>query len=324
MSALPFNALRAFEAAARLGSMTAAAAELRVTHGAVSRHVKALEDRFGLLLLQRRSRSVAPTPEGAQLAAELAEAFDRMTLALSRVQPAPLTLSCSATIMMKWLLPRLGRFKRDHPAVDLRLNLNYDDVDFIRDGISVAIRNDMYRPPPTAVARLLLREEIGPVCHPDYARRLPLIAPPDLAGARLLATETRPGAWGEWTGAIGAAAPALQAHEHFEHFYLVIQAAACGLGVALVPRLLVENELTSGQLVAPFGFTAGPHCLTLWTARHLAARADVQQLTAWIWREMGAAEGSAALAAPHRSGSLSHPAKADTARQPRTSERRVP
>ncbi len=151
--------------------MTAAAAELRVTHGAVSRHVKALEDRFGLLLLQRWPRSVAPTPEGAQLAAELAEAFNRMTLALSRVQPTPLTLSCSATIMMNWLLPRLGRFKRDHPAVDLRLNLNYGEVDFIRDEISVAIRNDMYRPPPTAMARLLLREEIGPVCHPDYARR---------------------------------------------------------------------------------------------------------------------------------------------------------
>ncbi len=91
----------------------------------------------------------------------------------------------------------------------------------------------------------------------------------------------------------------MQPHEHFEHFYLVIQAAACGLGVALVPRLLVETELANGQLAAPFGFTVGPHRLTLWTARHLAARADVQQLTSWISREMGAAEGSAALAAPH-------------------------
>lgn len=286
MSHLPFNALRAFEAAARLGSMTAAAAELHVTHGAISRHVKALENRFGLPLLQRLPRSVMPTREGAQLAAELAEAFDHIQLALSRVQPTPLTLSCSATIMMNWLLPRLGRFKRDHPSIELRLNLNYGEVDFIRDEISVAIRNNMYQPPHTAAVRMLIREEIGPVCHPDYARRLKLASPSDLTRGRLLSTETRPSAWNEWMNAIGASKLDLSPYEHFGHFYLVIQAAACGLGVALVPRLLVENELASGQLLAPCGFTAGPHCLTLWTAQHLAARADVQQLSDWIYAEM--------------------------------------
>ncbi len=288
MPHLPLNALRAFEAAVRLGSMTAAAAELRVTHGAVSRHVKGLEDRFGLSLLQRLPRSVAATREGAQLATDLAAAFERMHLALSRVQPAPLTLSCSATIMMNWLLPRLGRFKRDHPAVELRLNVNYGEVDFIRDEISVAIRNDMYQPPPTAMATLLLREEIGPVCHPDYAARLSLRKPAELMRARLLSTETRPQAWSEWTQAIGVSSLRLTPHERFEHFYLVIQAAACGLGVALVPRLLVESEIATGHLVAPFGFAPGPHSLALWIARHLRARADVQQLAAWLRSEMTA------------------------------------
>jgi DNA-binding transcriptional LysR family regulator len=283
---LPLNALRAFEAASRLGSMTAAAAELRVTHGAISRHVKALEGRFGLPLLQRLPRAVVATKEGAQLAADLAEAFERMHMALSRVQPAPLTLSCSATIMMNWLLPRLGRFKRDHPTVELRLNVNYGEVDFIRDEISVAIRNDMYQPPPMAIASLLLREEIGPVCHPDYARRLSLSAPSDLVRARLLSTETRPQAWSEWVGAIGASTVALTPQERFEHFYLVIQAAACGLGVALVPRMLVESEIAAGHLVAPFGFTLGPHSLALWIAQHLRARSDVQQLAAWLRAEM--------------------------------------
>ena len=292
MYSLPFNALRAFEAASRLGSMTAAAAELRVTHGAVSRHIKALEVRFGLPLLRRLPRSVTPTPEGALLAVELAEAFGRMMLALSRVQPSPLTLSCSATVMMNWLLPRLGRFKRDHPGIELRLNVNHGEVDFIRDEISVAIRNDMYQPPPSAVAHLLLREEIGPVCHPDYAARLKLKKPADLIRGWLLSTETRPFAWSEWVAAVGAATPKLRPHEHFEHFYLVIQAAACGLGVALAPQMLVETELANGQLVAPFGFTVGPHCMTLWTARHLATRADVQHLTDWISREMGAVEAS--------------------------------
>ncbi len=173
--------------------------------------------------------------------------------------------------MMNWLLPRLERFKRDHPAVELRLNVNYGEVDFIRDEISIAIRNDMYQPPPTAIARPLIRQEIGPVCHPDYAERLALTKPADLAQARLLSTETRPQAWVEWAQAVGAPVLRLAPDERYEHSYLVIQAAACGLGVALAPYLLVEREIAAGHLVAPFGFTAGPHALVLWIAQRLRA-----------------------------------------------------
>lgn len=286
MSRLPLNALRAFEAVARLGSMTAAAAELQVTHGAVSRHVKMLETRFGIPLLDRLPRSVAATREGAQLAADLAEAFDRMHLALSRVQPGPLTLSCSATIMMFWLLPRLGRFKREHPAVELRLNVSYGEVDFIRDEISVAIRNSMYQPPPNALAETLVREEIGPVCQPAYASRLGLHTPADLARVRLLATATRPHGWLKWATAIGLPDLPAPPSEVYEHFYLAVQAAACGLGLAVVPRLLVESEIAAGHLVAPLGFIEGPNSLELWTAEHLRARADVKALLAWLRNAM--------------------------------------
>src|SRR5687768_10549538 len=95
---LPLNALRAFETAARLRSMSAAAVELGVTHGAISRHIRGLEAEFGLPLLHRLSKSVEPTPAGAHLAASLGEAFELMHLGVSRLAPAPLTLSCSATI----------------------------------------------------------------------------------------------------------------------------------------------------------------------------------------------------------------------------------
>ena len=282
---LPLNSLRAFEVSVRLGSMTAAAAELRVTPGAISRHIKALETRFGLLLLQRLARTATATREGAQLAGDLSSAFDRMRLAVSRIQPGPLTLSCSATMMMHWLLPRLGKFKQENPSTELRLNVNFGDVDFIRDEISVAIRNSMYHPPPTAVARTLTREEIGPVCHPNYAARLGLTAPGDLARARLLSTETRPQAWAEWARSMGDAA-VLQPHEVYEHFYLAIQAAACDLGVAIAPRMLVENEIAAGHLVAPVGFVIGPHSLRLWIADHLRDRADVRALSKWLRTQM--------------------------------------
>ena len=285
---LPLNALRAFEATARLGSMSAAAAELGVTHGAVSRHVRVLEGQFGLPLLRRGPRAVAPTPEGARLADEVGDAFERMRLAVARVQPSPLTLSCSATVMMRWLIPRLEVFKRGHPTIELRLNISYGDVDFIRDEISLAIRNSMYRAPPNAVAVPLMREEIGPICHPAYAARFAAAAPEDLFGARILGSATRPGAWTEWAAAVGQPDLAIAPHEVYEHFYLVIQAAACGLGFALAPRLLVEEEIQSGHLVAPLGFTPGPHELQLWSAGHLGGRADLRATVAWLRAEMAA------------------------------------
>lgn len=288
---LPLNALRAFEATARLGSMTAAASELGVTHGAVSRHIKTLEEQFGLALLRRLPHAVTTTAEGAQLAADLAAAIELIHLGVSRLRPGPLTLSCSATIMMYWLIPRLQGFKRDHPGVELRLNINYGEVDFARDEVSVAIRNSMYAPPQDVVTKKLTDEEIGPVCHPDYAARLSLAEPGDLARARILATATRPNAWREWAGAVGRGDLALGTHESYEHFYLVIQAAACGLGIAIAPRLVVEREIASGHLVAPFGFVRGPHHLGLWIAPHLRARADLRKLVAWLETEMQGSSG---------------------------------
>lgn len=285
---LPLNALCAFEVASRLGSMTAAATELGVTHGAVSRHVKALEERHGVTLLRRMPHAVAATGEGAQLAADLAEAFRLIHLGVARLRPGPLTLSCSATIMMYWLIPRLEGFKRGNPDIDLRLNVNYGAIDFDRDEVSLAIRNSMVRPPQDVVTRRLIDEEIGPVCHPDYAARLQLKAPADVARGRVLASATRPAAWTEWAAAIGQPDFAPEPRESYEHFYLVIQAAACGLGIALAPRILVESEIRAGHLVAPFGFLAGPHHLALWIAPRLRARPDLRRVANWLNSEMRA------------------------------------
>ncbi len=285
---LPLNALRAFETTARLGSMSAAARDLGVTHGAVSRHIQLLEAQFGVPLLRRLAKSVEPTPAGAQLVASLSEAFGLMQFGVSRLAPGPLTLSCSATIMMYWLIPRLGRFKQDNPTVEIRLNLNFGEVDFVRDEISLAIRSSMFRPPQDVVIRSLLREDIGPICHPDYAGRLGLQAPEDLARARILGTATRPAAWSEWLSAIGRSDLDLKSHERFEHFYLLIQAAASGLGVGLVPRFLVRDEIRRGHVLAPCGFVTGPHELSLWIAPHLRTRGEVRRLADWIRSEMDA------------------------------------
>lgn len=288
---LPLNALRAFEATARLNSMSAAAAELGVTHGAISRHVRSLETEFGVPLLKRLPKSVEPTVQGGQLAATLGDAFARMQQGVAALAPLPLTLSCSATISMHWLIPRLGEFKRANPDVEIRLNLNYGEVDFLRDEISLAIRSTMFKAPHEVIIRPLLRECVGPVCHPDYAQRLGLARPGDLARARLLGTATRVHAWREWMEAFGYRGETLQPQDSFDHFYLQNQAAACGLGVAIAPEILVAGEIARGHLVAPFGFVDGPHELNLWIAPHLRHRSDVKRLAGWIEAAMHAPGG---------------------------------
>ncbi len=280
------HALRAFEAVARLGSMSAAADELAVTHGAISRHVRALEEALGVLLLKRGAQTSEPTPEGQRLAEGLATAFGLIQASVEQVRPGPATISCSESIMMYWLLPRIARFQRMHPEMPLQFNMNYRGSDPIRDNISVAIRNTMLTPPEDIIVRELADEWVGPVCTPEYLRQHGLRDPADLARARLLATRSRPLAWRQWATATGAELPNLAVQEEFEHFYLLIQAAACGLGIANVPRMLVLDALESGRLVAPFGFVRGPYRLVLWLNPHVRGRADVQALADWMAEEL--------------------------------------
>lgn len=285
-----FNALRAFEATARLRSMSAAAEELSVTHGAISRHIRSLEDSLGVVLLTRGKQGTEPTPEGLRLAEGVAAAIGLLQSTLEQLKPGPLTVSCSASILTHWLIPRLAHFHQRHPGVELQFNVNYGAVDVVRENIGVAIRNTMIAPPDDVVVRELGTEWVGPVCAPDYMRHARLRQPADLVDARLLNTKTRLAAWQEWAAAAGVTDVPFTVREHFEHFYVLIQAAVCGLGIAPVPRMLVLDDLNSGKLVAPFGFAPGPHKLALWLAPHVRTRPDAQALTAWLTEELQASE----------------------------------
>jgi LysR family transcriptional regulator, glycine cleavage system transcriptional activator len=280
------NALRAFEATARHRSVSKAASQLNVTQGAVSRHIKTLEEALGLTLLIRGTKQTVPTAEGIELADTLSTAFALIRSGLDRLKPGPLTLSCSSSITVCWLLPRMPGFYAEHPDIELKLDMNYDQVDFARDNISIAIRNSVIKPPRAAVIRDLGAEWIGPVCSPDYLRAKPVAHHSDLADAILLKTMTRPNAWTEWFSAIHVHEQNLPSARSFQHFYEMIQAAACGLGMAVVPQMLALEELKSGRLVAPLGFVPGQRSLSLWIAPHLASRSDMKQLAKWLTNEM--------------------------------------
>ena len=255
----PLNALRAFEAAARLASFKDAAEELGVTHGAVSRHVGLLEDRLGPPALFRRlNRRVVLTPAGAALLAEAGPALDRLASAAARPQardgaapPAVLRVNALATFSLRWLLPRLGRFRERHPGIEVRLSTSNDPLDSLRDDCDVIIRGG----PDTFygfTSRLFLTERRLPVCSPALLARLPLAQVADLRRHTLLHVSTLPRAWPDWLAAAGERDVEPAASLTLDHFFLTIQAALDGLGIAMGPTVLVADDLAAGRLVAPF------------------------------------------------------------------------
>ena len=176
-----------------------------------------------------------------------------------------------------------GAFHELHPEIELRFNMNYDRIDFVRDEISVAIRNSMIEPPKEVIIKDMVDEWIGPVCSPEYAAKH-FRAAADLNRCTLMSTKTRPDGWTDWVKA-SAQSIELRPQKSYEHFYLLIQAAACALGVAMVPKILVLDDLRSGKLVAPLGFVAGPFKLVLWIAPHLRARTETKALVEWLTNE---------------------------------------
>jgi DNA-binding transcriptional LysR family regulator len=224
-----------------------------------------------------------PTPQARQLAAVVRDALDQIDAAarqISQHTPAgPLTLSCEPTLLMRWLIPRLPDLAVNVPDVTVHLSAGGGPVFFERDSIDLAIRRDDFPFPEEASRTCLFAERIGPVCRPDLATRVTGAA--DLTGAALLHTGTRPQAWDDWRRITGMKAePASQ--QTLEHFYLTLQAAAAGVGVAIAPYAVVRDDLERGQLVAPFGFVPDGTSYHL-LSRHLPEQdVRVRQLTAWL------------------------------------------
>ncbi|MFG3348510.1 LysR substrate-binding domain-containing protein [Streptomyces sp. NPDC048018] len=294
----PLNTLLPFEATVRHASMTRAAQELHVTHGAVSRQVQNLERALGTPLFERGARSLRPTPQARRLAAAVGDALDLVESAAREVSgrergTGPLALSCEPTLLMRWLIPRLPELAARHPGLTVHLSAGGGPVAFARDTVDVALRRDDF-PVPEGVSRVpLFAEWIGPVCRPELAARL-------LGGepVTLLHTSTRPAAWDDWrrlTGSGRAAAgapepsraPAPAADQTFEHFYLALQAAVAGMGVAVGPYALVRDDLLRGQLAAPYGFVADGTGYGLLSPRPPERDARTATLLGWL-REQAA------------------------------------
>ncbi len=281
--------LRFFEASARLGSFVQAAAELHVTHGAVSRQIRLLETSLGTPLFERRNRGVFLTSAGAQLRDAVQLAFERLDAALEAVrQPVrqgPLVVSCEPTIAMKWLIPRLGDFYQRHPEAQLHLFASGGPVAFQRDGVDVALRRNDFLWDAGLHAEKVCDEWIAPVCAPALLRQGGL----ELSAQRLLHTASRPAAWAHWRAAGKHEGGGQGDSQTYEHFYLSLQAACAGLGVAIGSVFMTREDLDSGRLVAPFGFRRDGSGYFLLSPLPFDGDARRTTLLHWLREQMGQA-----------------------------------
>lgn len=255
----PLNALRAFEAAGRLGSFKEAAVELHVTHGAVSQHVRALEEWLGASLFERHNRRVALTPAAKTYLAEIGPLFEELARATARygfpeTLSRTLSVNAPATFTLRWLVPRLATFRAAHPDVNVNVQTSNESLESLKETYDVIVRGG----PDTFYGysmRPFLSEERIPVCSPALLQHLPLRTPDDMRQHTLLHTSSLPRVWPDWLAS--AEIPALRpaAALSFDHFFLTLQAAIDGMGIAMGPTALVADDLASGRLVAPF---AGP------------------------------------------------------------------
>jgi len=278
-SRLPLNALRAFEAAARHLNVTRAALELCVTQAAVSHHIKLLEQQLGTPLFRRLPRGLVLTDEGAALVPMLNDTLDRMAATLDRFVGGHLreivNVGVVGTFATGWLLPHLPEFQTLHPYVDLRIMTNNNRVDLAGEGLDFAIRyGDGAWHATHAVP--ILEAPLTPLCSAGLARRL--TTPSDL-GREVLLRSYRPDEWKLWFAAAGVATAPMRG-PIFDSSLTMASAAAGGVGVALLPARLFEQDLASGRLAQPFDLcvNAGRYWLTRLISRpETAAMAAVKE-----------------------------------------------
>ncbi|MEM6384185.1 MAG: LysR substrate-binding domain-containing protein [Pseudomonadota bacterium] len=247
----PLRSLQVFEAAARLGSFTAAGSELGITQSGVSRQVSDLEATLGVSLFTRNGARLTVTPAGARLAGQLSDVLSRTWSAVAdaRRSEQVVTLSMLPSVAARWFAPRLGAFLQSNPGIDLRIAASRHLVDFAAEGVDAAIR---YSPSPSGQleAVKLGAETVTPVCSPDYRRTLHLNAPSDLYRATLLCGDI-PEDWQAWFRAARCEEPPPPGPRLGDDA-AILQAAVESQGVALGRSKLVQDDIAAGRLIAPF------------------------------------------------------------------------
>lgn len=303
----PLNALRSFEAVARRGSFAAAADELNVTHWAVGKQIRLLEDWFGLPLFERRPRGVQLTDQGAALLGDVDSAFERLVASAARLRQQGLPrrvsgivrLNALASLALCWLIPRLADFQARYPDIELRLSTASRKLRYVGEAYDIGLRSGL-DDASGLLARSLMPDWRLPACSPAVLQRQPIHRVDDLRQHTLLHSSSTRSAWSEWLREVGR--PQLQGVRRldFDHVYLQLGAAVEGLGVTLASLPLIQRDIAAGRLLCPLPELAwrGPdYSLLVNTER--ASDPAVQACVAWL---EAAAAATVAAGLPARLG----------------------
>lgn len=302
----PISALRALDAASDHQSFTKAAKHLNVTPSAISHQIKTLEDLWGVKLFDRRGQRLTPTRGGKRLAQIAHEFFDKLNATLDNLQVVsphePLRIDALQSFAVKWLVPRLGHFQEKHPEINVWISTHGRLVDFSEHDVDMAIRLGRGSF-PGFFSSLLLREEVFPVCTPDFLTRMGMpSSPKSLLGYPLLLRLGDPDRtdWHEWFEAAGIRGVNLEEGPRFPDTSLALAAALDGLGVALARTAHVVDDLSSGRLVRLFNVDCQANvAYYLVCPEGQQERAKIAAFRSWMLAEVAATERMAkALAAP--------------------------
>ncbi|WP_170480566.1 LysR family transcriptional regulator [Ruegeria arenilitoris] len=249
------SALRALEALDRLGSASAVAEEMALTQSAISRQLQTLETLLGADLVRRDRKRLMLTKAGQDYVQQIRPALSQIAQAALKLHVAPvggtINLAILPTFGMRWLVPRLPDFARLHPDVTINMSTRLRPFNFASEPFDAALH--FGEPDWPGTDRLLLQmERVLPVCAPELLPNGTPAAPKDLLKLPLLHIQTRPKAWQEWFAQMGVDAPHPLPGTVHDQFSTINQAALHGLGVALIPNYVVEQDLATGKLIAAF------------------------------------------------------------------------
>jgi LysR family transcriptional regulator, glycine cleavage system transcriptional activator len=244
--------LSAFEAVCRTGSTLAAAHDLDLSQGAVSRLIQNLEGQLGVTLFLREQRRLVPTDAALAYRRDVVKALDLITRGAMRLRSnasgGALSLSVLPAFGTRWLAPRLPAFLAAHPGITINLGTRVRQFDFEEEGFDAAIHFGAADWPNTGFAKLF-DEVLVAVCAPGYLAQYSVATPADLSGPSLLQLDSRPAAWRGWFAHHGVDAPTPQGML-FDQFAPMVEAAVHGLGIALLPQFLAQAEIDSGRLIS--------------------------------------------------------------------------
>lgn len=256
----PLTELHALAAVARSGSLTLAANELCVTQSAISRAISRLEEHFGRPLLVRGNRRMELTEAGKNFLDMIGPALEKIEQASSQLQMSSqtreLTLSVAPSFFSNWLVPRLQKFEARYPSITLRfVHYQYEGQDFTGDTPDASINAGTLNAPSICCDYLLGRTMI-PICSPSLVKEGKIKTPRDLLSQPLLYHRNVPNSWAIWLKEAGITDVEPALGREFDYVTILIEAVCAGIGVAVVPRCLLDQSLELGKIAAPFNLTA--------------------------------------------------------------------